>query len=241
MKIEVLYPELCNLYAELENPKYLAASCGAELVYTSLGETPRFVREDIALVTMGTTTERGQEAVRDAFRPWLEDLKRRTEDGGVTLITGNAMEIFGKYIKTDNGQEIPMLGLFDIHSSRSFLQRYNALYLGTFEDIKVVGFKSQFGHSWGNVGEGLFKTLRGAGLHPGESAEGVRTGNLMATYVQGPLLILNPLFSKKLLRMMGVPSPALAHEEAAMDAYRARLAEFEDMKRGTVYSEITLE
>lgn len=241
MKIEVLYPELCNLYAELMNPKYLADSCGAELVYTSLREKPRFVDEDIALVYMGCTTERGQEAVRDAFAPYLDALKRRTDAGGVTLITGNAMEIFGKYIYTSDGENIPMLGLFNLHSTRSFLQRYNALYMGAFEELTVVGFKSQFGHSWGDVGEGLFTTKRGVGIHPGENAEGVRINNLMATYVLGPLMVLNPPFAKRILKLMGVASPVLLHEKAAMDAYRTRVDEFSDPRRGVTYSEITLE
>ena len=59
MIIEALYPEVCNLYGDLSNIRYLARSCGAEIVNTSLKETPRFVTEDPALVYMGTTTERG--------------------------------------------------------------------------------------------------------------------------------------------------------------------------------------
>ncbi len=235
MTIELLYPEVCNLYGDLMNVEYLARSSGAEVVRTGLRDTPRFTTEDVALVYMGSVTERGQELVRDALAPHLEALKKRTDAGGVTLVTGNALEIFGEYIELDGGERLPMLGFLPIHSTRRLLGRYNAMYLGLYGDLKIVGFKSQFGHSWGDVGEGLFTTLRGAGLNPDVKPEGVRIGNFMATYLIGPLTVLNPLFAKELLRLMGVEDPKLLFEEEALDAYRARLEDFSDPKRNFTY------
>lgn len=235
MTIEILYPEICNLYGDLSNVEYLARSAGARVVSTSLRETPRFTSEDIALVYMGTTTERGQVLVRDAFAPFLDALKKRTEAGGVTLVTGNAMEIFGEYIDLDGGERLPMLGWLPIHSTRRLMKRYNSLYLGELDGMKIVGYKSQFGHSWGEVGEGLFTTLRGPGINPDAVPEGVRIGNFMATYLLGPLTILNPPFARYLLTLMGAEEPALLFEEAAMDAYRTRVEEFSDPRRNLTY------
>lgn len=235
MKIEILYPEICNLYGDLMNPEYLARSCGAELVETSLKEQPRFLTEDIALVYMGTTTERGQLLARDAFAPFLDALKQRTEQGGLTLITGNALEIFGAYILEENGSKIPMLGLFPTHAQRHMMARYNSLYLGKYGDMDIVGFKSQFAHSYGENGAGLFTTTRGPGLNPEVKAEGFRQNNLMATYVIGPLTVLNPPFAKELLRLMGVEEPSLTFEEDAMEAYRIRVKEFSEPERGFTY------
>ncbi len=237
MKIEVLYPELCNLYGDLANAKYLARSCGAELVNTALADQPRFLTEDVSMVYMGGTTERGQVIVRDAFAPYLEGLKERTEAGGLTLITGNAMEIFGEYIEDEDGSREAMLNLFPLYADRHFMNRYNSLYLGRLEaeDISIVGFKSQFGHSYGVNVEPLFQTVRGAGINPAEKAEGVRRNNLMATYLIGPLVLLNPPFAKYLLRLMGVEEPVLAFEEAAMDVYAHRLEQFSQPDRGFIY------
>ena len=235
MKIEVLYPELCNLYGDLMNVEYLARSAGAEVVRTSLKETPRFAGEDIALVYMGGTTERGQELARDAFAPHLEALQKRTEAGDLTLITGNALEIFGEYIEDEDGTRTPMLGLFQTHADRHYMNRYNSLYLGKFGDINIVGFKSQFGHSYGDNGTGIFETVRGAGLNPDVKPEGFRVNNLMATYRLGPLVVLNPPFAKELLKLMGVQEPTLAHEDAAMDVYNTRLKEFSEPERGFIY------
>ncbi len=235
MKIEVLYPEICNLYGDLANAEYLARSCGAEVVKTSLAEEPRFIHEDIALVYMGGTTERGQSIVRDTFEPHMEGLVKRIADGGLILITGNAMEIFGKYIENEDGTLEKMLGLFPIHSDRHMMNRYNSLYLGKLEDMDIVGFKSQFGHSYGDNGDGLFTTVRGAGLNPGVIPEGIRQNNLMATYLIGPLVVLNPPFAKYLLRLMGVQEPHLAFEEEAMDVYTHRVQQFSEPERGFIY------
>lgn len=235
MKIEVLYPELCNLYGDLANAEYLARSGGGQIVKTSLSETPRFLSEDIALVYMGGTTERGQSIVRDAFAPHLEALVRRTQAGGVTLLTGNALEIFGEYIENEDGTRENMLGLFPIHSDRHMMDRYNSLYLGKLDDMDIVGFKSQFGHSYGDNGDGLFQTVRGAGLNPDVNAEGIRQNNLMATYLLGPLVILNPPFAKYLLHLMGVEEPTLAFEDTAMDVYAHRVGQFSEPDRGFIY------
>jgi CobQ-like glutamine amidotransferase family enzyme len=235
MKIEILFPEVANLFGDLENARYLARCCGAEIVNTSLKDVPAFVSEDIALVYLGSTTEQGQSLVKDALDPFADVLRRRTEAGGVTLVTGNALEIFGDRIENEDGTSEKMLGMFPTAAKRKMMARYNSLYWGRLDDMDIVGFKSQFAHSWGDGGTPLFDTVRGAGLNPEVKNEGFRVNNFMATYVIGPLIILNPPFAKYVLRLMGVEDPVLAFEEAAMDVYRTRLAEFSDPNTGFLY------
>ena len=69
--------------------------------------------------------------------------------------------------------------------------------------MKIVGFKSQFTHSYwedGTEASPLFMTERGPGLNPEIKEEGIRLNNFMATYVIGPLLILNPPFAQRCIR-----------------------------------------
>ena len=54
--------------------------------------------------------------------------------------------------------------------------------------------------------------------------EGIKKNNFIGTYLIGPILILNPLFTKKVLEMIGV-EPNIALEEDTMAAYEARLKE----------------
>lgn len=241
MKVEILYPEVCNLYGDLMNIEYLKRSAGGfEVIETSLKDRPYFAdNEDFSLVYMGTMTERSQELVLEALSPYKERIKELIDKGRIFLFTGNAFEILGEYIECDDGTKIDCMGIFKTHAVRRMLERYNSLYVGKFSDgsdnpIDIVGFKSQFTHSYGEA-EPLFDTVRGDGLNPEIKGEGIRANNFFATYIIGPILVLNPPFTKYLLTLMGVSNPSVAYEEAAMDVYSHRLSEFMEPTRGLTY------
>lgn len=228
MKVEVLFPEVCNLYGDLMNVDYLEKS-GAESVNTSLKERPKFIDGGIDLVFMGAMTEKSQEIVIKALAPFRDDIKKAVNAGQAFLATGNAFEIFGKEIQNEDGTAIPCLGIFDTVAKRRMFDRYNAIYLGKFDGFYVVGFKSQFSHSYGgdNYG-GIFRNERGDGRYPGFEEEGIRVNNFFGTYLLGPLLPLNPPFTKYLMKLCGVENPHLAFEEKAMEVYEKRVKEFKD-------------
>jgi hypothetical protein len=239
MRIEFLYPELCNLYGDAMNVEYLCRALPeAEIIKTPLKATPAFSDGDISMVYMGSMTEGGQSLAADALRPHRERISELIDSGAVFLITGNAMELFGTRIENEDGSHVQTLGLLDLYAKRQMLRRYNSIYLGMYDEIEIVGFKSQFSHSYSDGGETnpqLFKTLRGAGRKPGQAEEGVRINNFLATYVLGPLLILNPQFTHYLLRLMGATVRELPYEQAARASYEARLREFHDPKTGEEY------
>ena len=237
MKIEVLYPEVCNLYGDLMNIEYLRRSCSEiEVIKTSLKEPPLFASETPALIYMGSMSEQAQELVIEALTPYKARIKELIEGGTAFLITGNALEIFIRSIEEENGNSIPCLGLFEFTAKRRMMNRYNSLYLGKLDDMDIVGFKSQFTHAYGsNENSYLFETVRGDGLNPQTKWEGIRKNNFMSTYVIGPLTVLNPPFAKYLLRLVGVEEPVLAFEKAAYDVYQLRLAEFQNPNTGFKY------
>jgi CobQ-like glutamine amidotransferase family enzyme len=240
MIIETLYPEICNLFGDRMNARYLAGAAGARVVETPLGDAPAFTRGDadpVDLVYLGSTTEKGQEYAIDALRPYTGALRERIDSGGAVLATGNALELFCEEIAAD-GADIPGLGVVAGVVARRFApRRYNGLYLGAFEDMEIVGFNSRFSEIVGRGGGApLFKTSRGAGSDGQSlSGEGFRVNNFMATYLLGPLLILNPPFTKWLLRLLGAESAALPFERAAFNSYEKRLGEFSDPKTGFEY------
>lgn len=248
MKIEVLFPEICNLYGELENIGYLKKSMpDIEVVETAITDEPLFVTEEPDLIYMGTMTESAQLLVIDKLSAYIERIEELIGRGVNFLITGNALEVFGKRIEDVDGTVVECMGFFDFVTKRDMMNRYNSLYLGEFKGqigdvaamMKIVGYKSQFTHSYWEEGkvkaDPLFITDRGPGLNPDISGEGIHANNFMATYVIGPLLVLNPPFAKYVLRQCGVADPELAFEEAAMDAYEARVAEYSDPGTGFYY------
>lgn len=236
MKIEILYPEVCCLYGDLMNIDYLRRALPeAEVVRTSLKTPPAFLSGDVDMICLCSMTERAQEFVTEALRPHIEKIEALIDSGTIFLVTGNALEIFIGSIENEDGSRIEALGLFDLVAKRRMMDRYNSLYLGKFGEIDIVGFKSQFAHAYGDDADGLFETVRGAGRNPGVRPEGIRKNNFMATYVLGPLLILNPPFTKYILGLLGASERPLAFEEAAMDSYELRLKEFTDPRRGFDY------
>ena len=112
-KVEFLYPELCNIYAESYNIEYLSRCCEElEIINTRHGEVPAFARGDVDMIYLGCLTERKQEKVIELLRPYTERIKELIDKGTIFLVTGNAIEIFGKSIE-DAGRIIPALGIFD--------------------------------------------------------------------------------------------------------------------------------
>ena len=180
---------------------------------------------------MGTLSERSQEIVIKKLMPYKEAVKQKIEEGQLFLFTGNSVEVLGHYIENEEGSKIEALGIFDVYAKRDMLHRHNSFFLGTYEDIEILGFKSQFTMLYGdNASNYLAKVQMGIGINPETKLEGIHQNNFIATYVIGPLLILNPYFTLKLLKMMGVDKPKLAFEEEVLKAYEVRLKKFKTLE-----------
>lgn len=226
MRIEILFPEFCNLFGDMYNMKYLKMCLpDAEFIETALDEVPRFVNEDVNLIYLGPMTENTQEKVINRLLPYKQRIEELIDKNVVFLFTGNAVEVLGKYIENEDGTKIDGLGIFDVYSKRDMMHRHNSYLIGKYEDIEMVGFKSQFTMMYGNNSDSYFiEVEKGIGINKDSKLEGIKKNNFIGTYLIGPILILNPLFTKKLIEMMGV-EPSIALETDTMAAYEARLKE----------------
>ena len=244
MKIEVLFPEICNLYGDLFNVKYLKECMPeAEIIETSLNDEPLFVTETPDLIYMGTTTERGQVLAVEALGKYKDKIAQCIEDGVNFLITGNAVEVFCDAIYEEGEKVCDGLGLLHFDAKRKARKRFNSLYLGEFSGaadgnpIKIVAFNTLFGYLHGdNSNCSLFITERGDGLNPDVKEEGIRINNFFVTQIIGPLLVLNPVFTEYFMKeVLKAENPQLAHRDAAMDAYELRVKEYSDPGTGIYY------
>ncbi len=230
MRIEVLFPEFGNLYGDSANMRYIQASApDIEIINTDNRSTPVFAHEDVDMIYIGSMTESKQEIAVERLSEYKDRLKELIDKGVVVLATGNAMELFGEYIQ-DGEQKIPMLGIFPFHAQRQFREiRHNSMFIGRFEDIKIVGYKSQFSDCIGEFKDYFIDVIGGYGNSNKQSdkKEGIHYKNFFATYLLGPLLVLNPLFTKHLLTLMGHEG-TLAFEKEAMEAYNERVECLED-------------
>lgn len=107
MKIEILFPEFCNLYGDISNMKYLKKCLpDEEYIETSIDDEPAFVTQDVNFIYLGAMTERMQEKVIQKLLPYTEKIKELIEKNVVFLFTGNAVEVLGKYIENEDGSKI---------------------------------------------------------------------------------------------------------------------------------------
>lgn len=231
LKIEILFPEFCNLYGDISNMKYLKKCLPkAQFMETAFDEEPVFVKEKVNFIYLGPMTEKMQEKVIHKLKPYKERMQELIEEDIIFLMTGNAIEIFGNYIENEDGSRIEALNIFDIHAKRDMLHRHNSIFVGKWEDIKLVGFKSQFTYAYGNNEECYFaKVEKGIGINKESKLEGIQKHNFIGTYLIGPILILNPLFTKRLIEKMGIEEANIAFEEDTIAAYHQRVTELEKL------------
>mgnify|MGYP002614933531 CR=1 FL=1 len=233
--IEILYPEFGNQAGDNGNAMYLKACLPeAEFVETAFGDAPAFAsRNDISLVLLCGMTERQQERVLEELMPLRDRLLELVDAGVPMLFTGNAAELLGNMIVTPEGRGITGLGIFDFVTHQLTPKRFTGVGLGGFipapgvDPIDIVGFKMQFTQMEGDNASAAFCELKqGFGLNLNSTHEGFRRNNLIATWFLGPLLPVNPPFTRWLLDTMGEPDAPLAHAEVAERSYAQRVKDF---------------
>ena len=229
MKIEVLYPEICCLFGDKANMRYFEMCLpDAEFIKTPVSQMPLFLTEDVDMVYFGSCSESNQEKILSRLKGHEERIRELIDKGVIFLMTGNSFEIMGNYITDSDGKRIDALGIFDFYAQRTIPDRHNSLVLGEYEGMKLVGSVSRFSHSYDiKEADGFINVKKGYGSYKGSKNEGIRRNNLFGTYLLGPLLVLNPDFTKYLMRLLGVENPALAFEKEIYKAYDVRLSEFE--------------
>lgn len=232
MVIEVLFREVCGLYGDAQNATYLEKSLpDATFIYTRLTEEPYFVQNKPDMILIGSMSESTQRRVIEKLMPWKDRILELVDAGTVILATGNSGEIFCNQIQYVT-EEITTqgLGIFDLTVKTNLFDRYNGKVIGKFEDLTIVGFRSQFSQLYGdNTNCSFVQCIRGDGINRQSKLEGMRRNNLFCTQILGPILPINPLFCEHLIRLAGGEADA-AFKKAAMDAYEQRIKEFNDPK-----------
>lgn len=230
MIIEILYPEIASLYGEQGNQDILRQSLpDAIFIKTTFASAPAFVTQEVDLILMGPSSEEDQLRIIETLLPYKNILENCIQHGTHFLLTGNAMDAFGMYLIDNTGKRHEGLGILDFYVKQDLWHRYNGFVLGTFMDFEIVGHKSQFSMVYGdNAGNAFFPVKRGIGINAGSLLEGIHYRNLYATSMLGPILVLNPLFTKHLFQELGKGEIGLPFEVDLMAAYKQRVKEFND-------------
>jgi CobQ-like glutamine amidotransferase family enzyme len=227
LRVISLYPELMNIYADRGNIAVLRARCewrglGFEHAASSLSEPLDAHTHD--LFYMGGGQDRDQVAVaRDMAETKREALHEAAGRGAVVLAVCGGYQLLGHSYEL-GGEELPGVGLVDLRTVREPGPRLignSAIEadLGTGPRV-IAGFENHGGRTYlGPRETPLGRVISGHGNNGRDGFEGVHSGNVVGTYLHGPLLPKNVWLADRLIELaLGIelaPRPGDALEDAA--------------------------
>ncbi len=237
LRVCALYPTLMNIYADRGNLLMLERRCnwrslGFELTGAGIGEELDGDAAD--LYYMGGGQDRDQmlcaNDLHEHKRTALSGAARR---GAVVLGVCGGFQLLGHEYQLGD-QTLPGVGLLDARTVRAEGPRLigNVAIEVDLPGAGVrtlAGFENHGGRTHlGAQAQPLGRVLRGHGNNGNDGFEGARSGNVIGTYLHGPLLPKNAWFADWLIgTALGLPGPLtplddgledLAHDDACRAA-----------------------
>jgi CobQ-like glutamine amidotransferase family enzyme len=207
LRVLALYPELMNIYADRGNMLFLQRRCewrGIGFSLAAAGAGEGFDPADHDLIYIGGGQDRDQVMVaRDMVETKREALAAAVEQGAVVLAVCGGYQLLGQRYQLGD-TDVPGLGLADLETVREPGPRLIgnvAIEVDLGDGARVVaGFENHGGRTYlGPGAEPLGRVLRGHGNNGRDGQEGVRRGNLIGTYLHGPLLPKNAWLADRLI------------------------------------------
>ncbi|MEA2387791.1 MAG: hypothetical protein QOG41_564 [Thermoleophilaceae bacterium] len=230
LRVLSLYPELMNIYADRGNIAVLRARCewrglGFELAGASLGTGVDPGAHD--LFYMGGGQDRDQALVaRDMVDTKRDALHAAADRGAVVLAVCGGYQLLGEAYEMGD-ETLPGVGLVDLRTVREPGSRLigNCAIeadLGGAGARVIAGFENHGGRTYLGAGERpLGRVVRGHGNNGKDGFEGVHRGNVIGTYLHGPLLPKNVWLADRLIELaLGVELEPLA-DDSMEDAAHA--------------------
>jgi lipid II isoglutaminyl synthase (glutamine-hydrolysing) len=232
LRVCSLYPELMNIYADRGNMQLLRARCqwrgiGFELAGATIGDSIDADAHD--LFYMGGGQDRDQAlCAQDMVETKKEALHAAAVRGAVVLAVCGGYQLLGHEYEMD-GERLPGVGLVDLRTVREAGPRLIgncAIEADLGDGPRVIaGFENHGGRTYlASREEPLGRVLKGFGNNGRDGHEGVRRGNVLGTYLHGPLLPKNAWLADRLIelaldtRLEPLPDDSL--EEAAHQSAR---------------------
>jgi CobQ-like glutamine amidotransferase family enzyme len=220
LRVCALYPDLMNIYADRGNLLMLERRCqwrglGFELLAAGLGEPLDPDGADIYYIGGGQDRDQ-MLCAYDLAEHKRDDLHAAAGRGAVILAVCGGYQLLGHSYELGD-ETLPGVGLVDLRTVRSDDPRLigNVAIEVELEGASHVlaGFENHGGRTFLGTAEPLGRVLKGHGNNGGDGHEGVRAGNVIGTYLHGPLLPKNAWFADWLIRT----ALSLAQPLAALD------------------------
>jgi hypothetical protein len=211
LRVLSLYPEQMNIYADRGNILFLQRRCGWRgIEFTWQGAGPGASIDPSAhdLFYIGGGQDRDQRVVAaDMVETKRAALAEAVEDGAALLAVCGGYQLLGESYQL--GEEtLPGLGLADLRTVREEGPRLIGnvaieTELGG-EKRLLAGFENHGGRTYlGTSARPLGRVVKGHGYgnNGGDGFEGVWRGNIVGTYLHGPLLPKNAWLADHLIEL----------------------------------------
>jgi lipid II isoglutaminyl synthase (glutamine-hydrolysing) len=233
LRVCALYPDLMNIYADRGNLFVFERRCawrgiGFQLSGSGLGEPLGGDAHDIYY--LGGGQDRDQLlCAEDLVAGKRAALRTAAARGAVVLGVCGGYQLLGEsYTLGDN--QLQGVNLLDVRTVRDPGQRLIgnvAIEVDLDGEPRVLaGFENHGGRSYlGPTATPLGRVLKGHGNDGRSGFEGARAGNVIGTYLHGPLLPKNAWFADWLISTaLGVDVDALASLDDALEGEAHRSA-----------------
>lgn len=207
LRVLSLYPEQMNIYADRGNILFLQRRCewrGIGFRHAGAGPGEAVDPRAHDLFYIGGGQDRDQRMVaEDMAAGKREALAAAVGDGAVLLAVCGGFQLLGHSYQLGS-ERLPGLGLTDLETVREPGPRLIGnvaieVDLGAGPRV-LAGFENHGGRTHLGPGEQpLGRVLKGHGNNGRDGREGVRRGNMIGTYLHGPLLPKNAWLADHLI------------------------------------------
>jgi CobQ-like glutamine amidotransferase family enzyme len=236
LRVCALYPDLMNIYADRGNLLVLERRCawrglGFELTACGLGEP--LEHDGHHLFYLGGGQDRDQRlCAEDLVATKREALHAAAARGAVVLGVCGGYQLLGRSYQVSRGEELPGVGLLEactvrVDGSRLIGDVAIEVVLDGGGPRVLAGFENHGGRTRLAAGQApLGRVLKGHGNDGRSGFEGARAGNVIGTYLHGPLLPKNAWFADWLIATaLGLDPAALTPLEDALEDEAHRVAQ----------------
>jgi len=209
LRLIALYPDQMNIYADRGNILFLQRRCewrGIDFACAASGPGEGLDPAAHDFLYLGGGQDRDQRAVAaDMVASKREALGSAINDGAVLLAVCGGFQLLGHSYQLGD-EKLPGLGLADLETVREPGERLigNVAIEADLGDgpQTIAGFENHGGRTYLGAGATpLGRVLKGFGNNGKDGLEGVRRGNMIGTYLHGPLLPKNAWLADRLIAL----------------------------------------
>ena len=199
LRICWMYHDIMDLYGDKGNMMVLSKRCedrGIKSVIDTLAIGEERDLSTYDLLFLGGGADKEQMMLIDDLLSRKDNIKEAMDQGTFVLLICGGYQLFGRYYISADLEKIEGLKFFDYYTETG---TNGTRCIGNIaiecnldgEHITAVGFENHGGQTR-NVSTPLGKVLHGYGNSFEGKQEGFYNGQVLATYMHGPLLPKNP-------------------------------------------------